>query len=70
MFCNFLVLKILHLTHVLHIFLQEYKVSNFEQRLMNEIEYRLERTPPVNEDPEDANFIEVPVSEQVSQIKK
>nr|CAB3264639.1 palladin-like [Phallusia mammillata] len=45
---------------------QEYKVSNFEQRLMNEIEYRLERTPPVNEDPDDAIFDEVSVADQAS----
>lgn len=48
------------------ILLQEYKVSTFEQRLMNEIEYRLEHTPPVNEDPQDAVFETVPESEQVS----
>ncbi|XP_076824172.1 myopalladin-like isoform X1 [Clavelina lepadiformis] len=45
---------------------QEYKISTFEQRLMNEIEYRLERTPPVNEDPEDAIFEEVPEAEQTT----
>ena len=33
---------------------------------MNEIEYRLERTPPVNEDPEDAIFDDVPAAQQVS----
>ncbi|XP_039249988.2 palladin-like isoform X1 [Styela clava] len=43
---------------------QEYRVSNFEQRLINEIEYRLERTPPVNEDPQDAVFESVPPHEQ------
>uniref|UniRef100_H2YI21 Uncharacterized protein n=1 Tax=Ciona savignyi TaxID=51511 RepID=H2YI21_CIOSA len=39
--------------------LQEYKVSNFEQRLMNEIEYRLERSPPVVEDPADGVYEDV-----------
>jgi len=38
---------------------QEYKVSSFEQRLINEIEYRLEQSPPVVEDPEDDVFEEV-----------
>jgi len=46
-------------------FFQEYKVSSFEQRLMNEIEYRLEQIPPINEDPEDAMFEDVPVAQQV-----
>ena len=32
---------------------------------MNEIEYRLERAPPINEDPEDEMFEEVPQSQQV-----
>ncbi|XP_078487196.1 palladin isoform X1 [Ciona intestinalis] len=44
--------------------LQEYKVSSFEQRLMNEIEYRLERSPPVLEDPEDGMYEDVPVEQQ------
>ncbi|XP_078487201.1 palladin isoform X6 [Ciona intestinalis] len=43
---------------------QEYKVSSFEQRLMNEIEYRLERSPPVLEDPEDGMYEDVPVEQQ------
>jgi len=38
---------------------QEYKVSSFEQRLINEIEYRLEQSPPVVEDPEDDVFEDV-----------
>jgi len=38
---------------------QEYKVSSFEQRLINEIEYRLEQSPPVIEDPDDESFEEV-----------
>ena len=46
-------------------FLQEYKVSSFEQRLMNEIEYRLEQIPPINEDPEDGVFEKVPMAQQV-----
>ena len=40
-------------------------MSSFEQRLINEIEYRLERIPPINEDPEDAVFEDVPVAQQV-----
>jgi len=40
---------------------QEYKVSSFEQRLINEIEYRLEQSPPVLEDPDDDVFEEVEV---------
>ncbi|XP_076824178.1 palladin-like isoform X6 [Clavelina lepadiformis] len=54
------------LAAILEIEPQEYKISTFEQRLMNEIEYRLERTPPVNEDPEDAIFEEVPEAEQTT----
>jgi len=32
---------------------------------MNEIEYRLERTPPINEDPEDGVFEDVALEQQV-----
>lgn len=39
--------------------LQEYKVSNFEQRLMSEIEFRLERTP-VEESDDDVQHDEIP----------
>jgi len=44
--------------------LQEYKVSSFEQRLINEIEYRLEQSPPVIEDAEDGTFEDVEVGEE------
>jgi len=36
-----------------------YKVSSFEQKLMSEIEYRLEQTPPVIELPEDNMYEDV-----------
>ncbi|XP_078487200.1 palladin isoform X5 [Ciona intestinalis] len=52
------------LAAILEIEPQEYKVSSFEQRLMNEIEYRLERSPPVLEDPEDGMYEDVPVEQQ------
>ena len=45
--------------------MQEYKVSSFEQRLINEIEYRLEQSPPVIEDAEDGTFEDVEVGEEV-----
>ncbi|XP_077586258.1 myopalladin [Stigmatopora nigra] len=38
---------------------EEYKISNFEQRLMSEIEFRLERTP-VEESDEDVQHDDVP----------
>jgi len=38
---------------------QVYKVSSFEQKLMSEIEYRLEQTPPVIELPEDNMYEDV-----------
>ncbi|XP_057704076.1 myopalladin isoform X2 [Corythoichthys intestinalis] len=38
---------------------QEYKISNFEQRLMSEIEFRLERTP-VEESDDDVQHDDVP----------
>lgn len=38
---------------------QVYKVSQFEQKLMSEIEYRLEQTPPVIEIPEDNIYEDV-----------
>ncbi|XP_054995129.1 myopalladin [Sorex araneus] len=38
---------------------QEYKISNFEQRLMNEIEFRLERTP-VDESDDEIQHDEIP----------
>jgi len=38
---------------------QVYKVSQFEQKLMSEIEYRLEQTPPVIELPEDNMYEDV-----------
>lgn len=46
---------------------QEYKVSNFEQRLMSEIEFRLERTP-VEESDEDVQHDDVPTGRCIAPI--
>lgn len=43
--------------HALHVSSQEYKVSSFEQRLISEIEFRLERSP-VEESDEDVQHDE------------
>ena len=32
---------------------------------MNEIEYRLQKIPPINEDPQDAVFEKIPLPQQV-----
>ncbi|XP_049592461.1 myopalladin isoform X2 [Syngnathus scovelli] len=46
---------------------QEYKVSNFEQRLMSEIEFRLERTP-VEESDDDVQHDDVPSGKCIAPI--
>ena len=46
---------------------QAYKVSNFEQRLMSEIEFRLERTP-VEESDEEVQHDEVPTGRCIAPI--
>ena len=46
--------------------LQVYKVSQFEQKLMSEIEYRLEQTPPVIELPEDNMYEDVEPGNEVT----
>uniref|UniRef100_A0A3B3CC45 Myopalladin n=1 Tax=Oryzias melastigma TaxID=30732 RepID=A0A3B3CC45_ORYME len=48
-------------------YLQEYKVSNFEQRLMSEIEFRLERTP-VEESDEEVQHDDVPSGRCIAPI--
>ena len=45
---------------------QVYKVSSFEQKLMSEIEYRLEQTPPVIELPEDNMYEDVEPGKEVT----
>ncbi|XP_072095260.1 myopalladin isoform X3 [Mobula birostris] len=47
--------------------LQEYKVSNFEQRLMNEIEFRLERTP-VDESDDEIQHEDIPTGKCIAPI--
>uniref|UniRef100_A0A3P8VMS1 Myopalladin n=1 Tax=Cynoglossus semilaevis TaxID=244447 RepID=A0A3P8VMS1_CYNSE len=47
--------------------LQEYKVSNFEQRLMSEIEFRLERTP-VEESDDEIQHDDVPSGKCIAPI--
>uniref|UniRef100_A0A8C5NH55 Myopalladin-like n=1 Tax=Gouania willdenowi TaxID=441366 RepID=A0A8C5NH55_GOUWI len=47
--------------------LQEYKVSNFEQRLMSEIEFRLERTP-VEESDDEVQHDDVPTGKCIAPI--
>ncbi|XP_042178559.1 myopalladin isoform X2 [Oncorhynchus tshawytscha] len=44
---------------------QEYKVSNFEQRLMSEIEFRLERTP-VEESDDEVQHDEIPTGKCIA----
>ncbi|KAL4640928.1 myopalladin isoform X2 [Arapaima gigas] len=46
---------------------QEYKVSNFEQRLMSEIEFRLERTP-VEESDDEVQHEEIPTGKCIAPI--
>ncbi|KAM9327064.1 myopalladin [Gastrophryne carolinensis] len=46
---------------------QEYKISNFEQRLMNEIEFRLERTP-VDESDDEIQHDEIPTGKYIAPI--
>lgn len=46
---------------------QEYKVSNFEQRLMSEIEFRLERTP-VEESDDEVQHDDVPTGKCIAPI--
>lgn len=46
---------------------QEYKVSSFEQRLMSEIEFRLERTP-VEESDDEVQHDDVPTGKCIAPI--
>ncbi|XP_064370527.1 myopalladin [Dromaius novaehollandiae] len=46
---------------------QEYKISSFEQRLMNEIEFRLERTP-VDESDDEVQHEEIPTGKCIAPI--
>ncbi|XP_051503768.1 myopalladin-like isoform X2 [Myxocyprinus asiaticus] len=46
---------------------EEYKVSSFEQRLMSEIEFRLERTP-VEESDDDVQHDEIPTGKCIAPI--
>ncbi|XP_068927598.1 myopalladin [Petaurus breviceps papuanus] len=46
---------------------QEYKISSFEQRLMNEIEFRLERTP-VDESDDEIQHDEIPSGKCIAPI--
>ncbi|KAM5141523.1 myopalladin isoform 2-T2 [Mantella aurantiaca] len=46
---------------------QEYKISSFEQRLMNEIEFRLERTP-VDESDDEVEHDEIPTGKCIAPI--
>ena len=48
-------------------FWQEYKISSFEQRLMNEIEFRLERTP-VDESDDEIQHDEIPTGKCIAPI--
>lgn len=48
-------------------FLQEYKVSNFEQRLMSEIEFRLERTP-VEESDDEVQHDDIPTGKCIAPV--
>uniref|UniRef100_A0A8C0JGD5 Myopalladin n=1 Tax=Chelonoidis abingdonii TaxID=106734 RepID=A0A8C0JGD5_CHEAB len=49
------------------VILQEYKISSFEQRLMNEIEFRLERTP-VDESDDEIQHDEIPTGKCIAPI--
>uniref|UniRef100_A0A8B9QFT1 Myopalladin n=1 Tax=Apteryx owenii TaxID=8824 RepID=A0A8B9QFT1_APTOW len=51
----------------LHFREDEYKISNFEQRLMNEIEFRLERTP-VDESDDEVQHEEIPTGKCIAPI--
>ncbi|NXJ64326.1 MYPN protein, partial [Rostratula benghalensis] len=46
---------------------QEYRISSFEQRLMNEIEFRLERTP-VDESDDEIQHEEIPTGKYIAPI--
>ncbi|XP_010178818.1 PREDICTED: myopalladin [Mesitornis unicolor] len=46
---------------------QEYRISSFEQRLMNEIEFRLERTP-VDESDDEIQHAEIPSGKYIAPI--
>ncbi|XP_009072874.1 PREDICTED: myopalladin, partial [Acanthisitta chloris] len=46
---------------------QEYRISSFEQRLMNEIEFRLERTP-VDESDDEVQHEEIPMGKYIAPI--
>ncbi|XP_012514007.1 PREDICTED: myopalladin [Propithecus coquereli] len=46
---------------------QEYKISSFEQRLMNEIEFRLERTP-VDESDDEIQHDEIPTGKCIAPV--
>ncbi|NXU57894.1 MYPN protein, partial [Turnix velox] len=46
---------------------QEYRISSFEQRLMNEIEFRLERTP-VDESDDEVQHEEIPSGKYIAPI--
>ncbi len=46
---------------------QEYKVSSFEQRLMSEIEFRLERTP-VEESDDEVQHDDIPTGKCIAPI--
>ncbi|NWW90805.1 MYPN protein, partial [Rhynochetos jubatus] len=46
---------------------QEYRISSFEQRLMNEIEFRLERTP-VDESDDEIHHEEIPMGKYIAPI--
>jgi hypothetical protein len=48
-------------------FCQEYKISSFDQRLMNEIEFRLERTP-VDESDDEIQHDEIPTGKCIAPI--
>uniref|UniRef100_A0A7M4EFT1 Myopalladin n=1 Tax=Crocodylus porosus TaxID=8502 RepID=A0A7M4EFT1_CROPO len=52
---------------IANIIVQEYKISNFEQRLMNEIEFRLERTP-VDESDDEIQHDEIPTGKCIAPI--
>ncbi|XP_026109297.1 myopalladin-like isoform X2 [Carassius auratus] len=51
----------------LHFGQQEYKVSSFEQRLLSEIEFRLERTP-VEESDDEVHHDEIPTGKCIAPI--
>lgn len=57
----------LSMTFMADLLFQEYKVSNFEQRLMSEIEFRLERTP-VEESDDEVQHDDVPTGRCIAPI--